>query len=84
MADSGFANSLSTFAFTVESILMSVMSGSDTSQWGAFPDIRMFGNRCRPCVLHSLRRDIMQGNGWSLRDLYRTLETPGANRLRDA
>jgi hypothetical protein len=22
--------------------------------------------------------------GWSLRDLYRTLETPGANRLRDA
>ena len=26
----------------------------------------------------------MQSNGWSLRDLYRTLETPGANRLRDA
>jgi hypothetical protein len=22
--------------------------------------------------------------GWSLRDLYRTLETPGTNRLRDA
>ena len=26
----------------------------------------------------------MSANGWSLRDLYRTLETPGANRLRDA
>ena len=26
----------------------------------------------------------MQSNGWSLRDLHRTLETPGANRLRDA
>jgi len=26
----------------------------------------------------------MTTNGWSLRQLYRTLETPGANRLRDA
>ena len=26
----------------------------------------------------------MPANSWSLRDLYRTLETPGANRLRDA
>jgi len=26
----------------------------------------------------------MAANGWSLRELYRTLETPGANRLRDA
>jgi hypothetical protein len=26
----------------------------------------------------------MANNGWSLRDLYRTLETPGANHLRDA
>ena len=26
----------------------------------------------------------MAASGWSLRDLYRTLETPGANRLRDA
>ena len=26
----------------------------------------------------------MATNGWSLRDLYRTLETPGTNRLRDA
>ena len=26
----------------------------------------------------------MNSNDWSLRDLHRTLETPGANRLRDA
>ena len=25
----------------------------------------------------------MAANGWSLRDLYRTLETPGTNRLWD-
>ena len=34
--------------------------------------------------LRALRREIMQSNGWSRRDLYRTIETPGANRLRDA
>jgi len=33
--------------------------------------------------LRALRREIMAANGWSLRDLYRTLETPGTNRLRD-
>ena len=26
----------------------------------------------------------MQDNGWSLRELYKSLETPGENRLRDA
>ena len=26
----------------------------------------------------------MQENGWSLRELYRSLETPGYNKLRDA
>jgi hypothetical protein len=34
--------------------------------------------------LRALRREIMAANGWSLRELYRTLEIPGANRLRDA
>ena len=29
-------------------------------------------------------RCVADTNGWSVRDLYRTLETPGANRLRDA
>ena len=42
--------------------------------------------RARPGTrsLRTLRREIMATNGWSLRDLYRTLETPGTNRLRDA
>jgi len=31
-----------------------------------------------------MRREILTANGWSLPDLYRTLETPGTNRLRDA
>jgi SAM-dependent methyltransferase len=35
-------------------------------------------------ALRQLRREIMAQNGWSLRDLYRTLELPGTNRLRDA
>jgi len=35
-------------------------------------------------ALRALRRETMQDNGWSLRDLYRTLETPGDNKLRDA
>jgi hypothetical protein len=34
--------------------------------------------------MRALRREIMTANGWALRDLYRTLETPGTNRLRDA
>ena len=34
--------------------------------------------------LCALRREILAANGWSLRDLYHTLETPGTNRLRDA
>jgi hypothetical protein len=36
------------------------------------------------CSLRALSREIMAANGWSLRDLYRTLESPGTNRLRDA
>ena len=35
-------------------------------------------------ILHVSRREIGYANGWSLRELYRTLETSGANRLRDA
>ncbi|HWV99166.1 MAG TPA: DNA methyltransferase [Candidatus Acidoferrum sp.] len=40
--------------------------------------------KVRAVALRALRREIMAANGWSLRELYRTLETPGANRLRDA
>jgi len=35
-------------------------------------------------ALRTLRREVMQKNGWSLRELYKTLETPGTNKLRDA
>ncbi len=32
----------------------------------------------------NLRHEIMQDNNWSLRELYKSLETPGENRLRAA
>jgi hypothetical protein len=35
-------------------------------------------------ALRLLRQEIMSANGWSLRELYKSLETPGENRLRDA
>ena len=35
-------------------------------------------------ALRQLRRDLMQKHGLSFRDLYRTLDEPGANPLRDA
>ena len=35
-------------------------------------------------ALRNLRHEIMQDNGWSLRELYKSLETPGENRLRAA
>ena len=34
--------------------------------------------------LCALRNKVMKAQGWSLRDLYRTLDTPGKNPLRDA
>jgi len=34
-------------------------------------------------ALREFRKEIMQQNGWSLRELYRNLETPGDNPLRD-
>lgn len=35
-------------------------------------------------ALRQLRREVMAAQDWSLRDLYRTLDTPGRNPLRDA
>lgn len=35
-------------------------------------------------ALRDLRRQVMQGNDWSFRELYRTLELPGANPLKAA
>ena len=57
----------------------------DTFPWPQSPtlaQVKVVAEAARS--LRALRREIMQANGWSLRDLYRTLETPGTNRLRDA
>jgi hypothetical protein len=35
-------------------------------------------------ALRNLRHEIMDANEWSLRELYKSLETPGENRLRNA
>jgi hypothetical protein len=35
-------------------------------------------------ALRDLRRRVMEENGWNFRELYRTLELPGANPLKDA
>ena len=35
-------------------------------------------------ALRQLRHEIMENNNWSLRELYKSLETPGENRLRTA
>ena len=35
-------------------------------------------------ALRVIRRETMEKNSWSLRELYRTLDMPGANKLRDA
>ncbi len=57
----------------------------DTFPWPQKPnskDVRAVAETARS--LRRLRRQILVANGWSLRDLYRTLESPGDNRLRDA
>jgi SAM-dependent methyltransferase len=57
----------------------------DTFPWPQSPTLAQVKAVAEAAVsLRTLRRGIMAANGWSLRDLYRTLETPGANRLRDA
>jgi hypothetical protein len=57
----------------------------DTFPWPQSPALAQVKAVAEAAVsLRALRREIMAANGWSLRDLYRALETPGANRLRDA
>lgn len=34
--------------------------------------------------LRALRREVMSSNGWNFRELYRTLDLPGANPLKTA
>jgi hypothetical protein len=57
----------------------------DTFPWPQSPKLTQVKAVAEAAVsLRALRREIMTANGWSLRDLYRSLETPGTNRLRDA
>ena len=57
----------------------------DTFPWPQFPTAKQARAVADAAVkLRALRRDVMNRLGYSLRDLYRTLDDPGANPLRDA
>jgi len=57
----------------------------DTFPWPQAPTRAQIESVAKAAVaLRQLRRDVMAKMNWSLRDLYRTLEEPGANPLRDA
>ena len=57
----------------------------DTFPWPQAPTMKQIKAVAEAAVqLRILRRETMDNLGYSLRDLYRTLNTPGANPLRDA
>ncbi len=57
----------------------------DTFPWPQTPTRAQIESVAKAAVaLRQLRREVMAKMNWSLRDLYRTLEEPGANPLRDA
>ncbi len=57
----------------------------DTFPWPQSPSKKQIAEVAAAAVaLRALRREIMAKLDYSLRDLYRTLEEPGANPLRDA
>ena len=57
----------------------------DTFPWPQAPTAKQARAVADAAVaLRALRRDVMGRLGYSLRDLYRTLDDPGANPLRDA
>ncbi len=57
----------------------------DTFPWPQIPNIQQVGEVALAAVaMRELRRKTMGVNGWTLRDLYRTLDLPGANSLREA
>jgi len=66
------------FRYTSDSVF-------DTFPWPQSPTIGQSEEVASAAIaLRGLRREIMAKLGYSLRDLYRTLEEPGANPLRDA
>ena len=67
-----------TFRYTSDTIF-------DSFPWPQLPKLGEVKTVAEAAViLRGLRREIMTANGWSLRDLYRSLEIPGSNRLREA
>jgi hypothetical protein len=57
----------------------------DTFPWPQNPTLPQVKKVAEAAVtLRTLRRKVMAEHDWSLRELYRTLETPGKNPLRDA
>jgi SAM-dependent methyltransferase len=57
----------------------------DTFVWPQSPTIAQARKIAEAAVsLRALRRKVMAENNWSLRELYRSLELPGRNPLRDA
>jgi hypothetical protein len=56
----------------------------DTFPWPQTPTLAQAKQVAKAAVaLRELRRKVMVENCWSLRDLYRTLDLPGNNPLRD-
>jgi hypothetical protein len=56
----------------------------DTFPWPQAPTLKQIRAVAdAACALRTLRRETMAKNGWSLREVYKTLETPGANKMRD-
>jgi SAM-dependent methyltransferase len=57
----------------------------DTFAWPQTPTLKQIRAVADAALaLRTLRQETMQDNGWSLRELYKSLETPGENRLRTA
>jgi hypothetical protein len=67
-----------TFRYTSDTVF-------DTFPWPQSPSRPQIEAVATAAVaLRLLRREVMAKMNWSLRDLYRTLEEPGSNPLRDA
>ncbi len=66
------------FRYTSDSVF-------DTFPWPQSPTLKQINAVVVAArELRNLRQEIMQDNGWPLRELYKSLETPGENRLRNA
>ncbi|TAE28250.1 MAG: class I SAM-dependent DNA methyltransferase [Candidatus Kapaibacterium sp.] len=66
------------FRYTSETVF-------DTFPWAQAPTLKQVQAVAAEAVeLRRLRRELCDKHGWSLRELYRSLETPGKHPLRDA